>query len=67
MKWQTIKTFSNRPEAELAKGFLEAHGITANVRSDDAGGRPNLAFTSGVDLQVLQDDVQKAKELIKED
>lgn len=68
MKWKTIKNFSNRIEAELAKGLLEANDINANVRSDDAGGtRPSLAFASGVELQVLEKDVQKAKELIKEE
>ncbi len=43
-----IKTFSTRSEAELARGILEAAGISALVAVDDAGGtRPELAFTTG--------------------
>ena len=66
--WKTIKTFSNRPEAEIVKGILEANGIAAIVRGDDSGGmRPSLSFASGVDLQVQEKDIKKAQGLIQED
>ena len=37
-----VKTFLSRIEADLAKSALEAAGISALVRADDAGGaRPS--------------------------
>lgn len=64
-----VKTFPDHLEADLAKQLLEANGITASVSADDAGGmRPDLAFTSGgVKLFVLDQNADKALELLKED
>lgn len=43
-----VRTFQTRAEAELARTALEAAGITATVRVDDAGGtEPALALTTG--------------------
>ena len=62
-----VKTFSGRLEAEIVKGMLEAHGIRAMVAADDAGGfRPELAFSFGVRLMVLEPDVEQAHSLIAE-
>ena len=61
-----VKTFSGRLEAEIAKGMLEAHGIKAMVAADDAGGfRPELAFSFGVRLLVLEGNAEQALSLIE--
>lgn len=62
-----IKTYLNRPEAELAKGFLEANGIKAMVSADDAGGmRPDLMqATGGVRLLVREEDREVAIRLLE--
>ncbi len=60
-----VATFGNRPEAEIAKGMLEANGIRTVLSADDAGGwRPELTFTMGVRLLVAEDDVEVARELL---
>lgn len=53
-------------EAEVAKGFLDAHGIKSIVMADDAGGmRPfPMAYVQGVELKVMEEDLKKAKEII---
>lgn len=61
----SVKTFANRPEAELARGMLEAAGIHAVVTADDAGGmRPELAFSRGVRLLVAVEEVERASTLL---
>ncbi len=56
-----VKTFLNRYEADLAKGFLESQGIEAFVSADDSGGmRPALAFSGGVGLMVKNEDAEEA-------
>lgn len=54
-------------EAEVVKGLLETHGIKSIVMADDAGGmRPfPIAYVQGVELQVMEEDFKKAKEIIK--
>ena len=43
-----VQTFRTRAEAELAQAALEAAGIPASVRADDAGGtEPALVLTTG--------------------
>ena len=60
MELVVIKTFLNRIEADLAKGALEANGIEAIIRADDAGGtRPSL-WTGGIELLVRAEDVEAA-------
>jgi hypothetical protein len=62
-----IKTYYNRHEAELAKGFLSVNGINAVVFGDDYGGiQPGLSFSIGVKLLVKEEDVEKAKEILQE-
>jgi hypothetical protein len=59
------KTFPNEFEAERAKGILKENGIESFVQRDDAGGmEPPLQLTEGVKLIVLEDDLQKAKEIL---
>ncbi len=60
-----IKTVATRPEAELARGLLEASGIRVVVPFDDAGGlRPEIAFTRGVRLLVDVEQAHRARELL---
>jgi hypothetical protein len=62
-----IKTFSSRHEAELARGFLESNGVSAEVAGDDYGGiHPGLSFSTGVRLLVKAEDVEEAKSLFLE-
>jgi hypothetical protein len=61
----TVRTFTNQPEAYLAKGALEAFGIECMVARDDCGGqRPHLAFTGGLRLVVRAEDAQRAAEVL---
>jgi hypothetical protein len=60
------KTFPNEFEAERAKGILEENGIESFVQRDDAGGmEPPLQLTEGVKLIVLEEDLQRAKEILE--
>ena len=60
-----VRTFSTRPEAELAKSALEAAGIQAAIMSDDAGGlRPAMAWANGVALIVRAGDAEAAAEIL---
>lgn len=62
----TIKTYSNRVEAEVDKGLLESHNIKSIVSADDCGGaRPHMAFTGGVQLLINEKDHEKATEFLK--
>jgi Putative prokaryotic signal transducing protein len=59
-----VKTFLSRAEADLAKSALEAAGIEALVRADDAGGmRPSL-WLGGVAVLVRQDDRDQAMKIL---
>lgn len=56
-----VRSFSDRVEAELARGALEAAGIDAIVRSDDCEGlRPGLTFSNGAQLVVRAGDAAAA-------
>ena len=60
-----LETFSNRIEAEMAAGLLEAEGIEAWVMADDAGGAyPMLQFVRGVRLMVFKEDETRAREIL---
>ncbi len=64
--WVVIRTFSSRMEAEIARGALEANGVTCRINSDDlAGLRPHLALSSGVQLLVAEADVEAANQLLE--
>lgn len=63
-----LSTFSNRIEAEIAKGVLDSNKITAFVESDDAGGMYPFPFsttTGGVKLLIRKTDEVKAKKLLQ--
>ncbi len=60
-----LSAFSNRQEAELAKGALEASGIDATVAADDAGGAiPGLDMPQGVGVFVREEDVDAGREAL---
>ena len=60
-----VHSFGSRAEADLAKSALEAAGIDALVRSDDAGGlRPHMTFVNGADLLVRPEDAEAAREVL---
>jgi hypothetical protein len=63
--WVKIYTFTDRYEADLAQGLLEANDIDAVTSSDDCGSvDPALAFGLGVRLMVKKEDFDKAKEVL---
>jgi len=60
-----LETFSNRIEAEMAAGLLEAEGVEARVMADDAGGAyPMLQFVRGVRLLVARENQARAQEIL---
>jgi hypothetical protein len=60
-----VHSFGNRAEADLAKSALEAAGIDALVRSDDAGGlRPHMTFVNGAELLVRPEDEAAARDVL---
>ena len=62
----TIQTFTNDPEAYLAKGALEAFGIDCMLGRDDCGGqRPHLTLTGGLRLLVRAEDAERAAEVLR--
>ncbi len=62
-----VRVFSDRGEAEIARSLLEAEGIAASLTADDMGGStPPLDFSSGLQLVVDADDVERAHELLEE-
>ena len=63
--WIKLITFTDRYEADLAKGLLEANEIEAVIYSDDCGSvDPALTFGLGVRLLVKEEDVKQAKAIL---
>ncbi|RPI13018.1 MAG: zinc-ribbon domain-containing protein [Ignavibacteriae bacterium] len=59
-----LKIFDNKFEAEMVKELLESHGIEAYVSVDDEGGMLPSLMQRGARLLVMDDDVEKATEII---
>jgi hypothetical protein len=59
----SIKSCASREEAEMLKSLLESNGIRAMVAADDYAGLP-LMVSGGVQLQVLEEDADRAREII---
>lgn len=61
-----VKTFGSRPEADLAKGALEAAGIDAMIQADTAGGmREHLAWSGfGFRVLVREGDAEDARDVL---
>jgi hypothetical protein len=61
-----VGEFENELEAEIAKGHLEASGITASIIKDDGGGMlPSLQNTRGVQLLVAETQTEKARKILQ--
>jgi hypothetical protein len=62
-----VKAFTERTEAEIARGFLEAEGIAAAIAADDLGSEgPGMTFGKPIDLVVEASDVERARELLEQ-
>ncbi len=62
----TIVEFGYRHEAELARGFLDDAGIPSQLLADDASGvGAGWTFSNAAALQVLADDAEKAREVLR--
>jgi hypothetical protein len=61
----SIKSCASKEEAELLKSVLESNAIRAIVIADDYVGLP-LLVSGGVQLQVLEEDVERARKIIEE-
>ena len=60
-----IRSFSDRGEAEIARGLLEAEGIPAALSADDFGKTgPALDISTGIQLVVEGEDADRALELL---
>jgi hypothetical protein len=60
----TVRVFSDRGEAEIARSLLEAEGIDASLTADDI--YPSLDFSGGLRLVVAEADVERARALLDE-
>jgi hypothetical protein len=65
-KQVVVGKYENEIDAEIAKGHLEASGISASIIKDDGGGMfPSLQNTEGVQLVVAETQMEKAKEILQ--
>ncbi len=65
-RYVVFKTFTTRVEAEIHKGYLEAHSIKSQVTADDEGGGAPFPFqpsNTGVKLLIQFQDLDLAKKL----
>jgi hypothetical protein len=64
-KTVVLKMFTNEFEAEIAKSLLKEEGIEGYISSDDVGGmQPPQQLSEGIRLIVLEEDYQRAKEIL---
>jgi hypothetical protein len=64
-KLVAVGTYSNKIDADLAQGALEAADIDAMITADDAGGQqPGLLMGKGVRVLVRAEDAERAKEIL---
>jgi hypothetical protein len=62
-----VGEYDNEIDASIAKGHLEASGITASIIKDDGGGMfPSLQSAEGVRLIVGESHGEKAKGILHE-
>lgn len=61
-----VRTYFDRAEANIAKSVLAGSGIDSFIKADDEGGMlPFQLGGSGLELMVKQDDLEKAREILK--
>lgn len=64
---KVVRVYSRRAEAEMARGFLESQGIVGHVFGDDRGGLdPALGESLGVTLNVAEEDLAAAVEIVNQ-
>lgn len=63
----SIRTFTQRYEAEIAQGLLSGAGIESMISADDCGGqRPDLSVRmGGVQLVIRKEDFKRANEILE--
>jgi F420-dependent methylenetetrahydromethanopterin dehydrogenase len=61
-----VHSYGSRPEAELARGELEAAGIPAMIQSDSVGGmRDHMAWSGdGFQIVVREEDATDARKVL---
>ena len=59
-----VRSCASREVADFLKGLLEANGIHAMVSADDYIGVP-LLISGGVDLLVLNEDNEPARQILE--
>jgi hypothetical protein len=60
-----VKSFTDKGEAEIARGLLDAEGINAAITADDLGSEgPGLTFGRPINLVVEAADADRAAELL---
>ncbi len=61
----TVKVFSTKIEAEIAKSFLASNDIESFILTDDVGSMyPSTQNVSGVKLNVKKRVAEKAREML---
>lgn len=62
-----VGEYENEIDAEIAKGHLQASGISASIFKDDGGGMfPSLQNSDGVQLVVSEDQSARARTILHE-
>ncbi len=60
-----LETYTSEIAAEIAKGRLEALGVRVVLETDNCGGmQPHLDLQAGVKLYVLDEELEKAREIL---
>lgn len=66
-KQVVVGEYENELDAEIARGHLEASGISASIIKDDGGGMlPSLQNAEGVQLIVAENQSEKARKILQE-
>ena len=61
-----VGKYDNEIDAEIAKGHLEASGISASIIKDDGGGMfPSLQNVDGVQLLVAEAEGEEARKILQ--
>ena len=61
-----VGEYDNEIDAEIAKGHLEASGISASIIKDDGGGMfPSLQNVDGVQLLVAESQGEEARKILQ--